>query len=404
MLAGGTADAADASSLTLKQAVQRALEFAPMVQGADAQSDLGTAMLHAARAPLYPSLSALSEYNQSPGYSLTIANGGLSDAMLMLNYTFQFGQRSAAARAALYRSEADHYGIGAARAQIIFDTTVAYYTLLRAQNAERELSANARRIMRYVRVIEALQRSGRAVANDVLKIQTAHDSSLLALSSAQSAKRRASSSLGALMGEMGPTDLRAAPVSGLPRWPGNDVGRNPVLEVAQRKVASTEAAVQAARRERYPTVTLALTTGWQGINPPHTFTHNGGASYDVLTSMPIFDGGLISAHIDEARARVLAAKAQVRQIKYDLHRRLADANLRYRAARDQLKLLSDALPRAQADFALDWTRFLGGGDVSLLEVLSAYQQAEQFRLQRLAQRFAARQAAAEAALLTGEAR
>ena len=404
VMLASNASAADAAPLTLKEAVRRALDFAPSVEAADAQSNLGSAMLRAARAPLYPSLSAVSGYSQTPGYSVTVANGGLSQAMLMLNYTaFDFGRRSAAARAALYQSEADQYGVGAARAQIIFDTTVAYYTLLSAQDTERELESNAQRIGRYVKVIEALQRSGRAIANDVLKIRTAHDASLIALSTARHSTRRASAALGALMGEIGPIDLSVAAVSGVPRWPGNDIARSPVLEAAQRKIVSTEASVQAAQRERYPTVKLALTAGWEGINPPHTFTHNGGASYDGMVSMPIFDGGLISAHIDAARARELAAKAQLRQVKFDLRRKLANANLRYKAARDQLTLLRRALPLAKADFALAWARFLGGGHVALLEVLSAYQQAEQLRLQRFARRLAVRQAAAEAVLLTGAA-
>lgn len=409
LIAGGltvmlasAAGAIDAAPLTLKQAVQRALAFAPSVEAADAQSDLGAATWRAARAPLYPTLSAVSEYNQSPGYSQTVANGGLSEAMLMFKYTaFDFGRRSAAARAALYQNEADRYGVGAARARIIFDATVAYYTLLSAQETERALASNAQRIGRYIKIIEALERSGRAIASDVLKIRTAHDASLLALSSASHATRRASAALGALMGDIGPSDISVAPVGGVPPWPGNDLARNPVLAAAQRRIASTEAAVRAAQRERYPTVTVALTAGWQGINPPHTFTHNGGASYDGMVSMPIFDGGLIAANIDAARARVLAAKAQVRQVKFDLRRKLADANLRYKAARDQLALLDKALPRARADFALDWARFLGGGHVALLEVLSAYQQAEQLQLRAFAQRLAARQAVSEAVLLTG---
>lgn len=396
--------AAAATPLTLKEAVQRAVAFAPSVEAADAQSDLGSAMLQAARAPLYPSISAVSEYGQFPGYSLTIANGGLSEAMLTLNYTaFDFGRRAAAARAALYQREADQYGVGVARTQIIFDTTAAYYTLLSAQKTENELASSARRIGRYVKVIEALQRSGRAIANDVLKIRTAHDASLIALSNARHSTQRASATLGALMGDMGPSDISVAAVNGVPRWPGNNLARNPILEATQRQIASTQAAVLAAQRERYPTVKLALTAGWQGVNPPHTFTHDGGASYDGLVSMPIFDGGLISAHIDAARARELAAKARLRQVKLDLRRRLTEAKLRYKAARDQLSLLQRALPTAKADFALAWARFLGGGHVTLLEVLSAYQQAEQLRLQHFAERRAAREAVAEAVLLTGTA-
>ena len=117
---------AHGETLTLGQAVQRALAFAPTVASAGAQSDLGAAMVREARAPLYPSLSAGSEYMQAPGYSKAITNGGLSDAMLTLDYTaYDFGRRLALVRAALYQSEADNYGVRAARVQIIFDTTVA---------------------------------------------------------------------------------------------------------------------------------------------------------------------------------------------------------------------------------------------------------------------------------------
>ena len=393
---------ANGETLTLDQAVQRALAFAPTVASASAQSELSAAMVREARAPLYPSLSAGSEYMQAPGYSKTISNGGLSDAMISLDYTaFDFGRRLAQARAALYQSEADKYGVHAAQAQIIFDATVAYYDLVRAQELERELRTEDARLKRYVAVVKALRASGRAIANDVLKVETASNNAGLALSSAHHNVERAAAVLGATMGRFEPSDITAAEVSGLPAWPGQDLSRNPMLEAARRKVASAQAAVQAAERERYPTVKLALTGGWEGINPQHTFAHNGGASYDGMVSMPIFDGGLISAHIDEARARVAAAHAQVREVEFQLRRQLADAEPRYRQARDQLTLLTRAEPTAQDNFALTWTRFLGGGNVTLLEVLDAFQQVEQLRLARPDQTFAARQAAAQAALVLG---
>jgi outer membrane protein, heavy metal efflux system len=393
---------AHGETLTLDQAVQRALAFAPTIASASAQSELSAAMVREARAPLYPSLSAGSEYMQAPGYSIAITNGGMSDAMLSLDYTaFDFGRRLAQARAALYQSEADKYGVHAAQAQIIFDSTVAYYDLVRAQELERELSVEDARLKRYVAVVKALQASGRAIANDVLKVETASNNAGLALSSAHRNVERAAAVLGATMGRFEPSDITAAEVSGIPVWPGEDLSRNPMLEAARRKMASAEAAVQAANRERYPTVKLGLTAGWEGINPRHTFAHNGGASYDGTVSMPIFDGGLISAHIDEARAKVAAAHAQVREVEFQLHRQLADAGPRYRQARDQLALLTSAEPTAQDNFALTWTRFLGGGNVTLLEVLDAFQQVEQLRLARPDQTFAARQAAAQAALVLG---
>ena len=393
---------AHGETLTLEQAIQRALAFAPTVASASAQTDLSTAMVREARAPLYPSLSAGSEYMQTAGYSIAVTNGGLSDAMLTLNYTaYDFGRRLAQARAALYQSEADRYGVHAARAQIIFDTTIAYYDLVRTHELERELNTDDVRLKRYVAVVKALRVSGRSIANDVLKVETASNNAGLALSSARHNVERAAAVLGAMMGEFGPLDIAVPDVSGLPGWPGEDLSRNPMLQAAQRTVASAKAAVEAAQAERYPSVKLALTAGWQGINPPHTFTHNAGASYDGLVSMPIFDGGLISAHIDEARARVAAAGAQVREVELQLRKQLGDAEPRYRQARDQLTLLTSAEPTAQDNFALTWTRFLGGGNVTLLEVLDAFQQVEQLRLARPDQTFAARQAAAQAALVLG---
>src|SRR5262249_35645315 len=150
--------------------------------------------------PLFPSLSAGSEYMQAPGYSFTVTNGGLSDAMLTLDYTaFDFGHRLALARAALYQSEADRYGIRAARVQIVFDTTVAYYDLLRAQGIERELKADDERLRRYVAVVQALRASGRSIANDVLKVRTASNNAGLSLSSAHYNVERAAAALGALI-------------------------------------------------------------------------------------------------------------------------------------------------------------------------------------------------------------
>jgi hypothetical protein len=52
-------------------------------------------------------------------------------------------------------------------------------------------------------------------------------------------------------------------------------------------------------------------------------------------------------------------------------------------------------------FALAWTRFLGGGNVSVLEVTTAYQQAETLRAAQFDQEFNARQAAAQARMLIG---
>jgi multidrug efflux system outer membrane protein len=322
--------------------------------------------------------------------------------MLMMDYTaFDFGRRLARMHAAQYAREASMLGVSAARAQIVFDTKSVYFDLLRSRHAVNELQSNLLRLRRYVATVEALQQSGHAITNDVLKIQSARDTGELALAAERSNAARASVALGSMFGEFDHADLQVAELGPIPAKPSGDIAQSPVLQAAQRAISAATLQVNAAMTERLPTFQTALTAGFLGIDPPQTVNHNGGASYDMVISMPVFDGGLTSSHIDQAKAREHSALAQARDAEYLLARRIADASLRYDHAREALDILARSQPTADDSFALTWTRFLGGGDTTVLEVVDAYQQAEQLRLQRIDQEFAARQAAAEVILICG---
>ncbi len=391
-----------ATTITLPDAIERALRTAPSIDIAGAASEMSNAHVREQRAPLFPNVGAGAEYYQAPGYSEVITNRGLSAGLLSLDYmAWDWGRRQARLRAAEYVSQASKLGVAAARAQIVFDTTIAYYDILRARAAQSDLQASLDRMTRYVGTIESLQRSGRVIANDVLKVRAARNNVELGLAGAASNSGRASMVLGALIGEPNQTELDVAPITGVPPKPVSDLAQSPVIQAAKRAIASANLQIKAAQAERLPTVQVGLTTGFLGIDPPSTIGHNFGGSYDTVVSMPIFDGGLISSHIDQARAKEHSAIAQARQTEYILTRRIADSLLRYDQALKQLEILTRALPTAEDAFALTWTRFLGGGNLTMLEVLDSYQLAQQLRLQRYEQEFAAREAASEANLMYG---
>jgi len=395
-----TANAAE--PLTLADAIDRALRTAPAIDAAAAQSDLGAARVAEARAPFYPDIEAGAEYNQAPGYDTVITNRGLTLAQLMLGYTvYDGGRRTDQARAAQYAAEAAALGVDAARAQIVFDVSVAYFDLMRQRERASELEASLERLAGYVRIVEALERSGRAIANDVLRIRSARDAAQLALAGVQLEADHASILLGSIIGESGSTDLRVAESSALPPPSAGEITDSPAYRAAERQVKAARLSVNAAEAERAPTLKLALTAGWEGIDPPKTFDRRLGASYDGAVSLPIFTGGLLQSHVDQAKAAERAAIAQQRQVERDLKRDLADATTRYQNARRQLVLLAQSQSTSDDSFALAWTRFLGGGTVTLLEVTDAYRQAESLRLAHFDQEFAARQAAAQAKLLLG---
>lgn len=391
-----------AQSLTLSEAIARALAYAPTNQLAEAQRDLSTAKVEETRAPLMPWIAGNGEYFQAPGYDQVITNRGLTLAQLALSYTvFDGGLRLAQLRAARYAQQAAALGIDAARGQIIFDTTVAYFDLWRERETAAELQRGVARLSQYVTTIRNLQHSGRAIANDVLKIESTRDAAEVTLAAGNQAAAHAAIVLGSLIDEPRPETLELAEIPALPLEPSGDITQSPAFVAAQRQLASSQASIEAARAERSPTLKLTLTSGWEGIDPPKTFGHHLGASYDGAVSVPIFEGGLVKSHVDAARATRNAAAAQLRQIELNLKRDLADALNSFAGARRQLAILHRSQATADDAFALSWTRFLGGGNVTLLEVIDAFQTAQNLRIARFDNEFTARQSVAQANLLLG---
>src|ERR1700694_3236342 len=68
------AASADAETLTLRDAIDRALQFAPSLAMSAASTDLSEARTREMRATMMPSVSAGGEYYQAPGYDQVITN------------------------------------------------------------------------------------------------------------------------------------------------------------------------------------------------------------------------------------------------------------------------------------------------------------------------------------------
>ncbi len=165
--------------------MDHALRFAPSLEMATATSDLSEARTREMLAPMMPAISAGAEYYQAPGYDEVITNRGLSSGLLALDYTaLDFGRRMSRVRAARYAAEAARLGIVAARAQIVFDISVAYFDLMRAKCAAMRPRPTSS-APPLCQTIDQLQRSGRAIENDTLKVRTTRDAAELALSDAR---------------------------------------------------------------------------------------------------------------------------------------------------------------------------------------------------------------------------
>jgi outer membrane protein len=391
-------------TLGLQECIARALARAPLIERAAATGDLGEARLSEARAALIPTLRSEIQYQQSPGYDTVFTHRGRSTGQLMADYIiYDGGRRLAQERAAQYAAQADAAGVTAARNQVILDTSVAFFELAHAHSAEQELASSQPRLERYITIVEYLRKTGRATANDMLKIRISASDNRLQLSTAREATRRASLMLGSLIGIFDRSDLVVTdmPIPSVPL--DMSIDRNPVLATLGRQAQASIHEVEAATAERYPTVQLALAAGFLGKQPISTLQRHGGAAYGGIVSMPLFDGGAIKARIGQARAHERQLNAQLKQIKLELSRQLDQLRSQYDEAHEALAILANAIPLAQDNFDLAWARFLGGGAITLLEVLDNYRQAENLRLSVFHQTLAANRSIAEMHALTGEA-
>lgn len=392
------------SSLTLESCIAAALRTVPKLAEAGAAFDLTTAQQREIAAGLYPSLRSDVQYLQEPGYREVITNRGLSTVQMVADYlVFDGGRRVARIHAARYAEQSAKLGLDAARSQVVLDTTVAFYTLIHADQVLDQFRANAARLERYESAISTVRQLGRATANDVLRINVLSHDSRVQLNTAVHDRARASLILGALIGEYGREDLVVEAPRGdaFVKPDAGEIDSNPSLQSLQRNYAGAAEELRAARAERYPTFSLQLTAGALGTDPPSTVSRYWGASYGGAISMPLYTGGAIGARIDQAEARVRQAKAQTDQARIDLAQRLAEARSRYDEAIQSIALLQETFPSADASFQLSWSRFLGGGNITLLEVTDSYSQALAVHLNLADQQLAAHEAAAEIAQLTG---
>ncbi|HYA36495.1 MAG TPA: TolC family protein [Candidatus Binataceae bacterium] len=401
-LFGFTPIARASDALTLDQCIARALATIPRLAQSFAEVSLVLAQRDETAASLNPSLRFDLQYLQEPGYREAITNRGVAAAQLIGDYLiYDGGRRQAQLRAAKYALDSSRFGLALARNEVVFDTTVAFFALIHASRSEQEMRASVERLQRYLSVLESLRQSGRATANDVLRMDLMLRDARVQLDSFSHDRTRAAFALGALIGDYGHGDINVATPPDISNVSANaQVDANPAVRALERDRASALAQLDAARDENYPTLSTELTAGFLGTDPPTAVTRYGGASYGGVLSVPIFQGGAIRARVDQAKAKVRQSYAALAQARIDIGERMAEARSRLDGARSSIAMLEQAVPIAESSFQLSWSRFLGGGTITVLEIVDSYNQSISRRLALIDRQFDASQAAAEISLLS----
>lgn len=322
LLAGLLASAAvPAQATTLEEAIAAAMNHAPEIEAARADTDAAEARIKEARSHGLPSatLSGTIGYGRldpQEFFGLPAANVTPRAAQLTIEQPlFMGGRVSAGIAQARAGSEAARAGEGMTRSQIVVATVQAYGDVLttrRMVTLYEQMLGQMEEIQRQARL---RYKAGESPSTDVAQAAARLAEAQAALEQARGLVVSADARFTNLTG-LAPQDLQPLPAS--PATPATldealDIARanNPALAQAQASLDVARAAARGARAERLPTVGAfaEVSTVRDQFFPGYRAD---GATVGVRARWQLFAGGRVGARITETDSSVRAAEARVR--------------------------------------------------------------------------------------------
>lgn len=329
----GVPDAASAAALpagpmTLFQLTDFALRHHPEAQAAWSLAQEDVARVAAAQALLRPVVSATvpltaahggapagGTANASPG-GVTY---GLAPAIGLSWVLFDGGARASGVEAARWQAAASQLTYNRALQTLVSDVEQRYYALLTARQLEAALQVGVAAAQASVDVAKAQRSAGLATVGETSQAEAALGQAQLAAVQARATSRSASGALADAIGA--PVDAEL-PLVDEDRFDAlSPAGRlDDLLQLARAsradlaalsaQVRQARAEVDAAQAQGRPSLSFGATAARTWSRGGGNTTSAANQQVGLTLSIPIFDGGLVRAQTQAARARLQAATAQ----------------------------------------------------------------------------------------------
>ncbi|WP_346297198.1 TolC family protein [Rhodopseudomonas sp. P1] len=367
---------ARAQTLTMGNALQRALNASPRLTAAERDVGIARGQRIQSGALINPEIS----YEQDNSFGSGAYRGTRSaESTLQISQMFElWGKRDARIAAGQAGLDAASIGRQAVRLEVLSETAIAFVTVLGLQ---RRIQILDEQIAAIDAITPLLQRRVEAGASSVAETGRAEVASALVKADRErtrSALATARRELAILMGDTAP---KFAAVSGRLEAIGKPpafqsviaaIDANPQLVRWKAVYAQRNAELLLARLKPYPDVTVAA--GWRRYNE----TGDNAVRLSVSVPIPLFDqnqGNILSAQ--ESLSKTAAERQANRNTLIVIAGRAYDS---LQGSLRELAILRDtAIPKAR-DAATAISEGYGQGRYSLLEVLDAQGSVAQARL------------------------
>lgn len=362
----GFAQGAEPPSLTLEEAIWRALEHDPAAVAAEGAISSASADLLEARGAWLPSLSINSSYSNSSNQRFDQASGRLVSesytAQASAGYDlFDGGRRYFQGRSVGARVKSADAAYRAQRFQTILKTTEAFYGTVAASELLRVANQRLERARQQLDFARTRLEVGTATRSDVLRAELEVGNAELALVDAESALRSTELRLGRLVGlERGAKPASAELPGRAPDLPARD-------EIVQRAISrspdvlSTRASLDERKASRWvlrtvylPTLRLSGGYDWFSYQfPPDQRSW----SLRLTASLPLFNGFQREAASSRAAVAERSAEARARDAVLGARVAAEDAVQEIDSAERRVQIAERAVELAHEDLRVQEERY-----------------------------------------------
>jgi outer membrane protein TolC len=408
---------ATAVRLTVDEAVARAIAVSPRLARLSALEAAAEAQARGARADRWPQVDVGAGYtrrSEVPELAISAPTGDptvpVERIVVFPNIQDNWRLRAGLAlplwtggrvggqiEAAEQGRAASGEDLRAGRADLVFETKTAYWSLVTARESQRVLQEAIRAYDAHLHDAQSRERFGMAARNEVLAVEVERDRVELERLQAEATADAAEANLHRLLdlppvARVEPQEPLEAPLAAPQAVEAlvatAQAGRAERRALAAR-VAAGDASARAERGARLPQV--ALTSGYTYANPnrdivPSTPDWKDTWDVGVGVSWNVFDGGRRSANEARARAQADAVREQLRELDRGIRLEVTQRVLELRTAGARLTVAGRSVESAAESRRVAGDRYREGVIPSseLLDAEVAHERAALARTEALA--------------------
>ena len=386
ILVAGTALAAEPAAapapmeLTLDQAVQLSLTNNPNGKIAVFDYEAAKGALTAARSYRWPTISATHRDSRTLSAPSKVepnptATDNYSNSVSLSWILWSGNKIESQISQAKLSLDSSQWGIAAARQQLKYNATDAYFKFMAARDAVKLAGESVTRLERYLQDVKLQFEVGVVAKVDVLRSEVELAKAKQNLIEAQNAYDITMANLNNVMGLPLTTELKVKGELSYSKFEQDlavcvDLALRQRPEIFQYTDAakSAQEGITVAKSGYLPSISATYTNGWYNTNFP------GGNNYNwtvyLTTNWTFLDSGLTAGNVKKAVETYHKAQEQLRQTVDSVQLDVRSTYLSLKSAEQSIQTSSAAVGLAEEDYAIKVIRYQAGVGTNL-DVLDA---------------------------------